>query len=493
MVSDGLTEYVNADTRYEKSLVVYGIVEKVQISGGRFMKCSKGQWEQLSEQRSREKVAHAVRDAANIYAAKMKKEQQIGAPPSLFGVKHDTSHLKPPPNSIDAAGTFPDQPPSAILSQRITKKPATRKVVAKSERRQAPSSPFHLPADEALRSASDRLATLPNVKQAPNVQQGGTGIERASFTSQSLSQVDPTGGIMSMNPFPFPQSPINQQQRQFLNQMSVQPSSSLAYSQRQSFQGGFFDFLSPQQQMPLRHEGRGVNTTVDPMNFSSSSMLPQYQPMHLPPTVPFAPNTNFSTNSDVQQTPINPGMMLSNSSNSAATRGYPMFPRSVASLPLREPDMILLDPSSGVTRTNTTNQMDLFHSQQALLQQSLQQQPIHQRSVTMHEQQNPYYPLPYQQLLSHPGHQTGMPPLPGGRGDEHDHFMAAINAVLGPLHQESDDGLLENMNQDTTFSSNNPEQQELPTMQHQDSDLQEQNVRKTSNDDTSPKVDPRPS
>jgi len=66
VVLESLEDYKNATSRYEKSIVVKAIMDKIQSEGGRFLKHnqSAGRWIELTEQRAKEKVAHAVRDAA---------------------------------------------------------------------------------------------------------------------------------------------------------------------------------------------------------------------------------------------------------------------------------------------------------------------------------------------------------------------------------------------------------------------------------------------
>lgn len=61
--------------------MVHGIVDKIRSRGGRFLKkdSKTNQWFELSEQQSKEKVGHAVRDAASSYEAKEKRRGSLGA------------------------------------------------------------------------------------------------------------------------------------------------------------------------------------------------------------------------------------------------------------------------------------------------------------------------------------------------------------------------------------------------------------------------------
>ena len=65
--------------RFEKGIVVQRVVDMVHARGGRFLKedARAGTWYQLSEQQSKEKVGHAIRDAANLYEVRKKKEEQM--------------------------------------------------------------------------------------------------------------------------------------------------------------------------------------------------------------------------------------------------------------------------------------------------------------------------------------------------------------------------------------------------------------------------------
>ena len=66
-VSGSMEEYMKADNRFEKSLVVHSIMDNVKKQGGRFLKkdYSAGKWVELNEPQAKEKVGHAVRDAVN--------------------------------------------------------------------------------------------------------------------------------------------------------------------------------------------------------------------------------------------------------------------------------------------------------------------------------------------------------------------------------------------------------------------------------------------
>ena len=75
-ITDSIQRYIKAGNRFDKSLVVHGIVEKIRSAGGRFLKqdSKTRRWYELSEQQSKEKVGHAIRDAASSYEVRLKKK-----------------------------------------------------------------------------------------------------------------------------------------------------------------------------------------------------------------------------------------------------------------------------------------------------------------------------------------------------------------------------------------------------------------------------------
>ena len=80
-ISMALDEYVTAGNRFQKSLVVHKIVDQIQSQGGRFLKreAKDGKWYELTQQQSKEKVGHAIRDAANSYSARQYVEEESGS------------------------------------------------------------------------------------------------------------------------------------------------------------------------------------------------------------------------------------------------------------------------------------------------------------------------------------------------------------------------------------------------------------------------------
>jgi hypothetical protein len=69
---------MEAETRFEKSLVVHAIIDSIHQIGGRFLKkdFDGNVWFEMTRQQCKEKVGHAIRDAVNSYEARRKKKEK---------------------------------------------------------------------------------------------------------------------------------------------------------------------------------------------------------------------------------------------------------------------------------------------------------------------------------------------------------------------------------------------------------------------------------
>jgi hypothetical protein len=101
MVAASLDEYIEAGNRFEKSLVIHRIVDQIQAEGGRFLKKDTrvGKWCELTQQQSKEKVGHAIRDAANLYLSRQQKEEA-----RAFGEQLGSGHIQDTP--LKSAPTY---------------------------------------------------------------------------------------------------------------------------------------------------------------------------------------------------------------------------------------------------------------------------------------------------------------------------------------------------------------------------------------------------
>jgi len=64
IVSLSLDQYVQANSKKEKSVVILSVIEQVRRTSGRFLKWKDGRLVELDERQTREKVGHAIRDMA---------------------------------------------------------------------------------------------------------------------------------------------------------------------------------------------------------------------------------------------------------------------------------------------------------------------------------------------------------------------------------------------------------------------------------------------
>lgn len=88
LITAAIPEYNKSESRLEKSLVVHSIVEKIRNPGGRFLKIDQttGKWTELDDRASREKVGHAVRDAATTTQTRREKKRQAKSQFENYGM-----------------------------------------------------------------------------------------------------------------------------------------------------------------------------------------------------------------------------------------------------------------------------------------------------------------------------------------------------------------------------------------------------------------------
>lgn len=100
MVASSLDEYIDAGNRFEKSLVIHRIVDQIQAEGGRFLKkdTREEKWSELTQQQSKEKVGHAIRDAANLYLSRQQKAETRASVEPLGSGHNQEAPLKSPPS-----------------------------------------------------------------------------------------------------------------------------------------------------------------------------------------------------------------------------------------------------------------------------------------------------------------------------------------------------------------------------------------------------------
>jgi hypothetical protein len=465
MVSAALDDYLKADTRFEKSLVVHKIVDHIRAEGGRFLKKDnrEGRWYELTQQRSKEKVGHAVRDAANLHESKLKKEKE-GRTAAL------SAEVAPLP--LGGEAKLPGYDSDATSSTgRGSKRSAHSGLETQRKRRRTTASPHHLPAEDALRSAAALAATIPrNLKRSPiSISQSqhdfpGTGVDYAT---------DPMGGMVANLPSSLRRSPIEQHQSHLRHAMGQQhygmmPQSDqqlnpgeLQQQQQQHFRTslpGYSSHLSQyplQQQQPHHLQRRSsMPTMFETMQFGSSgSPMLQQQPQYPPSSFPQAPHVIAATEAG-----------MSHPQNTFAST-HEAFSMQGASLPSgaipRAPDMMLPNP-------NVMDPVRLQMFQQMQRERYFQQAQFQQNPLSQRQQQQMYHSM-------------------SGRVDENDHFLAAIDAALGPLQQDVDASFsLEGYAEGAAPAPalNDPQQQYIQRLQQRMQERQRQRTGEADDEDT---------
>lgn len=79
IISESIEDYNNAGSRKAKSAVVKRVHDVIRATGGRFLKMDATQraWVELAQQRSLEKVSHAIRDATSTNETMKVKKTQV--------------------------------------------------------------------------------------------------------------------------------------------------------------------------------------------------------------------------------------------------------------------------------------------------------------------------------------------------------------------------------------------------------------------------------
>ena len=117
IISESIEVYNSASTRAEKYVIVENIIAIVNNSGGRFLKMGKdGEWSDLDAANTRQKIAHAIRDATAKMEAKLKRDVNLSKRDSLA-----TSQV-PPPAQVGAPSAPQGHATAAVSSSKEAKK-----------------------------------------------------------------------------------------------------------------------------------------------------------------------------------------------------------------------------------------------------------------------------------------------------------------------------------------------------------------------------------
>jgi len=346
-VSSSLQKYMEAESRFEKSLVVHGIVDSIQREGGRFLKKDHktGAWYELSRQQSKEKVGHAVRDAVNSFETRAKKklEQQQEEAGGASGEGY--------------ASLSPSLMDSSRKKRMGTGVVFNEDYGARSRKRRRTASPvqpgyFDANLPGGLEQEGTGLAArLPSsLKRSPIVQHPQQQQEKRTHLHYSPAAAAPE--MVASLPSNLQPSPINEQQRSTLD-TEHHPRSS-------DYPGGF----------PYH---------------SQHLLYGPPQERDLPGPLPRPPHDSTA--------------------NAAAGGGASSSGRDLPPPPQQH--MMMMDP-----------QYDPFDPVARMQLMQMQQQRDH------------YFQHPQQQPSGGGGGGNG---VARSNSEENDHFLDAINAVLGPL------------------------------------------------------------
>ena len=79
IIADAIDEYNSAGSRKAKSIVVKRVHDAIRATGGRFLRFDSSQrtWVELGQQRSLEKVSHAIRDATSTNENVKKRKERL--------------------------------------------------------------------------------------------------------------------------------------------------------------------------------------------------------------------------------------------------------------------------------------------------------------------------------------------------------------------------------------------------------------------------------
>jgi len=349
-VSSSLHKYMAAESRFEKSLVVHGIVGVVERAGGRFLKKDHktGTWYELSRQQSKEKVGHAIRDAVNSYETRAKKKQQ----------KHH--------ERMSAETGYAAMPSSM---ERMSEGGG-------SHEKRTGVGVFDTDYSEGSRKRR-RTASPPSMQQHPLPPSGVVGAGGLKQSPIAPPPIDT--GLASHLPDSLSQSPIAQNPQQ-------QQQPRFDYSGANAILGMVASLPSTLQPSPINDQQRRA-TTLDTEHHQRSDS----QSIHLSASTGLHSPASGYGEEHKQQRDLPSTLPLPHHINTSGASGgissQPQYLHPYAHL-LHHPDP-QLDPLDPVAR------MQLMQMQQ---------------------QRDQYF-------LDHP--ET--------RGDDNDHFLEAINAVLGPL------------------------------------------------------------
>jgi len=103
-VMASVDEYVCATSRLHKAVMVHRVVVNMKTTGGRFLKINNvtGKWYELDDRQAKEKVGHAIRDAASMLETKT----YIRKPKELVVIAVDSRKSHKSQRGLKASSSF---------------------------------------------------------------------------------------------------------------------------------------------------------------------------------------------------------------------------------------------------------------------------------------------------------------------------------------------------------------------------------------------------
>lgn len=229
-VTASLDQYMKAETRFEKSLVVHSIIDSIHQLGGRFLKkdFDSSLWFEMSRQQCKEKVGHAIRDAVNSYEARRKKKQQATPARPRHLPPVSSSQLATPAVRMSIAG-LSSSGAIAGLKRRLSSPPLTVETDYGESARKRRRSERH--QEQPCNAPSSIMRSAAPLKPSPIT----SGIPLQSPEQQpKLTYSSETSGsypVQAPPHFSFDNIPIRQQRDDFssTHHSRIQPSSAVGH------------------------------------------------------------------------------------------------------------------------------------------------------------------------------------------------------------------------------------------------------------------------
>jgi hypothetical protein len=315
-----MDNYMKADNRFEKSLVVHNIMDRVRKEGGRFLKknhAAGNKWVELSEQQAKEKVGHAVRDAVNALEGRKKKGNNKRSGESI---KSETDG----DNTINTPQMTSVRSMQHVLSSMAAKS-ASSDQLPLQQSQQNSSHPLAFSFIDSSLLPQMQSISLRNSQPSPFELQGFDAADVANFTAQ-IGHASWSGNASAPVAMPIP---LSRRKSLPLDAFTHPPHHHQQQHQRQPY----YDFFQTEQLDRRRSLDPSMGMEEqqqDPQDDSGRPSSSPYQPQHHTPHL----HSSHSIRSTIPPT-------LSSSSSSAAAVSHPPLRLQSRTLTLDQDDNFL--------------------------------------------------------------------------------------------------------------------------------------------------------